>query len=159
MTATIIRGYTSSVLAVGPSIWCAIVTVVVTALAFTVTRAPPALTSTVIIVIAALVSGFVSTTTRVRVMAKPGEVSYRVGFGRWRTFHSSHLQSVECVDVGAAAIVGIGIPPSRTTARHIVRSGLTLHVNIVTGEQVWLSISSPLPDDLICPTAINKKED
>ncbi|MET4704986.1 hypothetical protein [Frigoribacterium sp. UYMn621] len=148
MKASMIRAYTSNVFAVGPSIWCAVATVVVAAGVLTASGVPVGVTLVVALVIAAMVALFVLMTVHVRVVATRDEVAYRVGFGRWRSFSSSAVRSSECVQVGAAAIVGIGIRPSWSTARHIVRAGPALHLEIETGENVWLSITSPLPEDL-----------
>lgn len=158
MTASTTRAYTSNVFAVGPSIWCAVATIVIAAVVLTASGVPVGVTLIVSLVIATMVALFVLMTVHVRVIATCDEVAYRVGFGRWRSFSGSAVRSSECVNVGAAAIVGIGIRPSWSTARHIVRAGPALHLEIETGEHIWLSITSPLPEDLTTgPTPPSKE--
>ena len=147
-TTPTIRAYTSNVFAVGPSIWCAVATIIIVAGILSATVMPVAVTLVTSLAVAVLAALFVLMTAHVRVTVARNEVAYRVGFGRWRTFPASAVKSSECVQVGAAAIVGIGIPPSGSTARHIVRAGPALHLEIETGEHIWLSVTRPLPADM-----------
>lgn len=148
MTTSPVRAYTSNVFAVGPSIWCAIATIVVTVGVLSAAGIPVAMNVLVSFIIAVMVTVFVLMTAHVRVMATGGEVAYRVGLGRWRSFVGPAMRRSECVQVGAAAIIGIGIPPAWATARHILRSGPALHLEIDNGEHIWLSITGPLPADM-----------
>lgn len=148
MTTPMIRAYTSDVYAVAPSICCAVATIAISAAALTASRAPIGVTMLVTLLITVMALVFALLSARVRVTATPDEVSYRVGFGRWRVLSRSAVRNSACVHVGVAAIVGIGIPPSRSTARHIVRAGPVLHLEIQSGEQIWLSVTGPLPEDM-----------
>ena len=147
-TTSTLRAYTSNVFAVAPSIWCAVATIVIAAVIGFATGVPATVTLVTSLIIAVMVALFVLMTAHVRVIATCDDVAYRVGFGRWRSFSDSDVKSSECEQVGAAAIVGIGIPPSWTTARHIVRAGPALHLEIKGGEHIWLSITRPLPVDM-----------
>lgn len=147
-TTSTIRAYTSNAFAVVPSIWCAVATTVIAAGILSATGTPVVVTLVISFFIAVMVVLFVLMTAHVQVTAAHGDVAYKLGFGRWRTFSGSAVKSAECVQVGPAAIVGIGIPPSWSTARHIVRAGPALHLEIISGEHIWLSITSPLPEDM-----------
>lgn len=148
MTAHKIRVYTSNVFAIGPSIWCAIGTIAISVGILSASGTPVVAALTVVFIITVLVVLFVVMTAHVGVMATHNDVAYRVGFGRWRSFSSSVVRNSECVHVGALAIIGIGVPLSRSTARHIVRAGPTLHLEIDSGEHLWLSVTAPLPEDI-----------
>lgn len=144
-----IRAYSSRVCAVLPSICCAVLTMVIAAAALAIAGVPAAVAVPAMVFIAVAVALFVTLTTRVQVMVKADEISYRIGWARWRRLATHHVDSAACVDVGPAAIVGLGIPPSPVTARHIVRGGRALHLRMRSGERIWLSIREPIPSDLL----------
>ena len=143
------RAYTSSVRAVPPSICCAVLALVIAAVAFATAGVPAAAAVPAMVVVAVVVAVFVTLTARVQVMVNADEVSYRTGWARWRRLATHHVDSAACVEVGPAAIVGIGIPPSSAVARHIVRGGRALHLRMRSGEHIWLSIREPIPADLL----------
>ena len=147
-TTPTIRAYTSNVFAVGPSIWCAVATIGISAGILSATGMPVVVTLVTSLAIAVMAALFVVMTAHVRVTVARDKVAYKIGFGRWREFSSSDVKSAKSVRVGAAAIIGIGIPSSWSTARHIVRAGPALHLEIRSGEHIWLSITRPLPEDM-----------
>jgi hypothetical protein len=146
---TSIRAYTSDVYALGPSVGCAVVAVAVAVGVLVAVRAPLPALLVAAGAVAAVVAGFVALTAHVRVAVNATGIAYRVGFGRWRRFDRAAMRAAECVRLGAGAIVGIGIPFTAATARHVVRSGSVLHLCTGAGEHVWLSVREPVPDDLL----------
>lgn len=151
-TSLVTAAWTSSRSAWLPSLVCGVVSMAVAVDVARVCGAGAAATGWAGVMCALLACAGVMVDGRVMCTVNAREVGYRCGPGRWRRIPVGSIRRAENRQVGPLAIVGTGVPGHRQQARHIIGAGHVLHLELTTGEHVWLSTTGALPDGFL-PTA------